>query len=261
MIDTHAHLTDKRYANMVDEVLQRSRQAGVDGWITVGTDLADSEACVQLAQLYEDMHCTVGVHPHEADKQEKGFLDELGKLATAEPVVAIGEIGLDYHYEFSQRDRQKRIFEEQLSLATELKLPVVVHCREAFDDCLGILNDWANENVPLVFHCFSGDKAMAKTVLDRGYYVSFTGTITFKKAEPVQAAAAYVPLNRVLLETDCPYLSPAPKRNVQPNEPGLMVLIAEKLGQLREVKTEEIAQATEKNSRLFFKIEKKSDKI
>jgi len=259
LIDTHAHLTDVGYNGLVEGLLERSRAAGVDRWITVGTDLADSSAAVALAGRYDGMFCTVGVHPHEAGKQQGGYVDELGELGAKEKVVAIGEVGLDYYYDFSPRDKQKHVFEEQLGLAKELGLPVVVHCRDAFDDCLGILNEWNCRGMSVVFHCFSGDKQLAKAVLDMGCFLSFTGTITFKKAETARQVVRYVPLERVMLETDCPYLSPEPRRKIRPNEPALLVHIADKLAEIKELSVEEIAQATGQNSRLFFGMSEEVD--
>jgi len=253
MIDTHVHLTDGRYHGQLQAVLQRAQQAGVDNWITVGTDVPDSRAGLELTGEFENIYCTAGVHPHESGKQEKGYVNELQKLTDNEKVVAVWEIGLDYHYDFSPRTIQQRIFQEQLELAVKVNLPVVVHCREAFDDCLGILDDWNNHEAALVFHCFAGDTKAAKLVLDRGYFVSFTGTITFGNALVSQQTAKYVPLEKVMLETDCPYLSPAPKRNQKPNEPALLVHIVEKLAELRGLSFSEIATATTENSRLFFK--------
>ena len=259
LIDTHAHLTDIGYNGLVEGLLERSRAAGVDRWITVGTDLADSMAAAALAGRYDGMFCTVGVHPHEADKQQAGYADVLGELGTKDKVVALGETGLDYYYDFSPRKRQKQVFEEQLELAKELGLPVVVHCRDAFDDCLGILKEWDRRDISVVFHCFSGDKQQAKAVLDMGYFLSFTGTITFKKAETARQVVRYVPLERVMLETDCPYLSPEPRRKIRPNEPALLVHIADKLAEIKELSVEEIAQATGRNSRLFFGMGEKVD--
>ena len=170
-------------------------------------------------------------------------------------VVALGEMGLDYHYDFSDRASQRRVFAEQLELAEEMGLPAVVHCREAFEDVLGIWRERGREDGGVVFHCFSGGCDEARAVLDGGGWISFTGTITFRNAGELQEVARYVPLERILLETDCPYLSPEPKRNVKPNEPALLVHTAEKLAELRGVPVEEIAQATVANSRSFFGID------
>ena len=201
------------------------------------------------------MYCSVGIHPHEADIQQNGWQKELQELAANESVRAIGEMGLDYYYEHSGRDRQKQVFEQQLELAEQLHLPVIIHCRNALEDCLGILSEWQCEDVPVVFHCFGGNPDQARVLLDRDYYLSFTGMITFKNALAVQKTVQYVPLEKVMLETDCPYLSPEPKRNVKPNEPAFLVHIAEKVAQLKDMAIEEIAQVTTENSRFFFGLE------
>lgn len=255
LVDTHAHFTFNDYADNLDDILSRSRQVGVTGWITVGTDLADSRAALQLSQKYENMYCTVGIHPHEADKQQEGYREELRAMAAEGKVRAIGEIGLDYHYDFSPREVQRKIFEEQLDLAGQMNKPVVVHCREAMTDCLAILDEWNREDIPVVFHCFSGGRDEARAVVERGYWVSFTGVITFRNAAEIREAVRCIPPEKILLETDCPYLSPEPKRKIRPNEPAFLVHTAAKLAELLEVSVEKIAQVTADNSRLFFKME------
>ena len=255
LIDTHTHLASSAYDGRVDAVLERSRQAGVDRWIAVGTGIDDSAAGIELCQAHEGLYCTVGVHPHEADKVDSSYLDHLRELSQRDSVCALGEMGLDYHYEFSRRPSQRRVFEEQLQLAGERALPVVVHCRGAFEDCLGILDAWDRPAPAVVFHCFSGDRSQARVVLDRGYFVSLTGTITFRNAGEAQAVAQYLPLDRVFLETDCPYLSPAPKRKTKPNEPALLVHTAAKLAELKGISMGEVAEVTRENSRCYYGID------
>jgi len=253
-IDTHTHLSNEAYNNGPDAILDRSRQAGVDSWITVGTDINDSAAAVELTHRYERLYCAVGVHPHHTGEQVSGYLEQLEQLTHNEKVAAVGEIGLDYHYDFSPRNIQQKLFQEQLALARQLHLPVIIHCREAMDHCLGILNECGGDAVPVVFHCFAGDKKAAKTLLDRGYYISLTGTITFNNAMELQEVVKYIPLERIMLETDCPFLSPHPKRNIKPNEPALLIHTAEKLAQLHNIDIMEVADATVKNSRYFFRL-------
>ena len=255
LIDTHTHLAGKEYSDILEQVLTRAGQAGVDRWVAVGTNLEDSATGIELSRRYSGMYCSVGVHPHEAGKQSKAWLEELRYLAQDQKVSAIGEIGLDYYYEFSDRDSQKQVFTEQLALAGETALPAVVHCRDAIEDCLGILDEWGRDDVPIVFHCFSGGTSEAKLLIERGYFVSFTGVITFGNARETQKAAQYVPLEMTMLETDCPYLSPEPQRNIRPNEPALLIHTAEKLAQLRGENVEKIAEVTGQNSRLFFGID------
>jgi TatD DNase family protein len=255
LIDTHTHPTMKDYAGDLTEVLARSRQAGVERWVAIGTSLEDSAAGIELAREHSGLYCSAGIHPHNAQHQKSGYLNELQKLAGADNVKAIGEIGLDYYYEFSKKDTQKKIFAEQLELADKLGLPIIIHCREALDDCLSMLDNRQHSDTPVVFHCFSGNVEQARLILDRGFFISFTGIITFKNATEAQRAAEYVPLEMVMLETDCPYLSPEPARNVRPNEPALLIHIAEKLAQLKNIPVTEIARATTKNSCLFFGID------
>lgn len=254
LIDTHAHLTSQCYERQLGQVLERARQAGVEQCITVGTTIADSAAGIELCREYEGLRCSVGVHPHDAGKQPEGYVAELRKLAGAAEVCAVGETGLDYHYEYSERDSQRRVFAEQLELAKGLGLPVVVHCREAFAECVAILEEHGQADKPVVFHCFSGDTKQVETIIERGWTVSLTGVITFTNAKAVQAAAQAAPADRLMLETDCPYLSPEPHRKVRPNEPGLMIHTAARLAELRGVSVEEIAEVTTRNSRLFFGI-------
>ncbi len=254
MIDTHTHLAMEEYGNSLEEILSRSRMAGVDRWIAIGTNRNDSLRSLELSRSHEGLFCTVGLHPHEAGQAEDGVLNEYRQWAQAEQVCAIGEIGLDYHYDFSERPRQQQVFAEQLELAAELDKPVVIHCREAMDDCLDILKEWGRENSRVVFHCFGGGKQEAAKLLDRGYYLSFTGILTFRKATAVMESAKYAPMNRIMLEPDCPYLSPEPKRNVRPNEPALLVHIAETLAELRNRSLTEVAEQTTKNAVDFFSI-------
>lgn len=255
MIDTHTHLAMDEYGSCLEQVLSRSRMVGVNRWITIGTHRTDSLRSLELSRSHEGLFCTLGIHPHEADKAEDGVLNEYRQWAQAEQVCAIGEIGLDYHYDFSERPRQQQVFAEQLELAAELNKPVVIHCREAMEDCLDILKKWGQEDGRVVFHCFGGGKKQAKTLLDRGYYLSFTGTLTFRNAAAVVESAKYAPLERIMLETDCPYLSPEPKRNVRPNESALLVHIAEKLAELRNISLAEVAERTTQNAVEFFTLE------
>jgi len=229
--------------------------AGVDRWIAIGTNRTDSLRSLELSRSHEGLFCTVGIHPHEAGQAEDGVLEEYRQWAQAESVCAIGEIGLDYHYDFSERPRQQEVFGEQLELAADLNKPVVIHCREAMDDCLDILKEWGQEDGRVVFHCFGGGKKEAAKLLDRGYYLSFTGILTFRNAAAETESAKYAPLERIMLETDCPYLSPEPKRNVRPNEPALLVHIAQKLAELRNISLAEAAENTTRNAVDFFTLE------
>ncbi len=252
LIDTHCHLTFEPLADDVDGVLQRSRAAGVQRWITVGTRLDDSHKTVELARQYEGMFATVGIHPHDAKDADGAAMEQLKALARSDKVVAIGETGLDFHYNFSKQLDQKRVFAAHLEMAAELDLPVVVHSRNAFDETIEILDRYDSQLKDVVFHCFGGSAEQARLVLERGYHISFTGVVTFKNAETARQAAKVVPLDRLMVETDCPYMSPVPVRNQKPNEPALMVHTALFLAELKGVEPSELATATTQTAERFF---------
>jgi TatD DNase family protein len=247
-------LTFEPLAGEVAGVVERSRAAGVTGWITVGTSVEDSRRAIELAGRYKNMHAAVGIHPHEAKEADTGALEELKRLAGSEKVVAIGETGLDFHYNFSKQPDQKRVFIAHLEIARELGLPVVIHSRNAFDETLEILDHSGGGLKGVVFHCFGGSAEQARRLWDRGYYMSFTGVVTFKNAETARAAAKVVPLDRLMVETDCPYMSPEPVRSQKPNEPALMVHTARFLAQLKGVNLEDFARATTQTALAFFRL-------
>ncbi|MEN6428374.1 MAG: TatD family hydrolase [Phycisphaerales bacterium] len=252
LIDTHSHLTFEPLAEDVPGVIERSRAAGVTGWITVGTQLEDSRKAIELAGQYETMYATVGIHPHDAQTADLRALEELKQLAQREKVVAVGETGLDFHYNFSKQPDQKRAFEAHLEIAREVGLPVVIHARNAFDEAMEILDRCGGGLKGVVFHCFSGSAEQARMVLDRGYFISFTGVVTFKNAEVTRQAAKAVPLDRLMIETDCPYMSPEPVRSQKPNEPELMVHTAQFLAQLKGISLDDLAKATTRTAIEFF---------
>ena len=252
LIDTHCHLTFEPLVGDVPGVIERSRAAGVTGWITVGTSLEDSGRAIELAGLYEDMYAAIGIHPHEAKDGDAAALAELKHLAKQDKVVAIGETGLDFHYNFSKQPDQRRVFAAHLEISRELDLPVVVHSRNAFDETVEILDQSGRGLKGVVFHCFSGSAEQAKQLLDRGYYLSFTGVVTFKNAESTREAAKIVPLDRLMVETDAPYMSPEPVRKQKPNEPALMVYTAKLLADLKGGNLDSFALATTRNAVKFF---------
>jgi TatD DNase family protein len=252
LIDTHCHLTFEPLAGDVAGVIARSRAAGVTGWITVGTSLEDSRAVVDLAGSYEGMYATVGIHPHDAKSADAAALEELKQLGRSQKVVAVGETGLDFHYNFSKQPDQRRVFTAHLEIARELNLPVVVHSRNAFDETMEILDRDGRGLKGVVFHCFSGSAEEARLILERGYYVSFTGVVTFKNAEKTRETAKVVPLDRLMVETDCPYMSPEPVRSQKPNEPALMVHTAQCLAGLKGMELEDFALATTQTATTFF---------
>ena len=252
LIDTHCHLGFKQLAGDVEAVVRRSRAAGVVGWITVGTDAQESRKAVELANRFENMYAAVGIHPHEAKDADSRVLTELRNLAQEQKVVAIGETGLDFHYNYSPSGEQKRVFAEHLRIAEELDLPVIVHCREAFDETMEVLERFGTGIEKKVFHCFSGPAKQAEIILDKGYYVSFTGVVTFKNAEAIRHAAEIVPLNRLMLETDCPYMSPEPMRRQKINEPALMAHTAKFLAELKGMDLADFAKQVTATTKTFF---------
>ena len=254
LIDTHCHLTFEPLAQDVAGVLERSRTAGVTRWITVGTSLEDSRGVIELAGRHEGMYATVGIHPHEAKIADAAALGELKRLGHCGKVVAVGETGLDFHYNFSKQPDQKRVFEAHLDIARELNLPVIVHSRNAFEETMEILSRSGRGLRGVVFHCFSESAEQARSVLGRGYYVSFTGVVTFKNAEKTRDAARVVPLDRLMIETDCPYMSPEPVRSQKPNEPALMVHTARLLAGLKGMDMEDFAQAATQTAVTFFNL-------
>lgn len=254
LIDTHCHLTFEPLVDEVEAVLERSRAAGVASWITVGTDIEDCQRAISLAERFDKLYVSVGIHPHEAKTVTAESIEKLKALAQRANVVAIGETGLDFHYSFSQPKEQRRLFAKHLQIAKELDLPVIIHSREAFDATVEVLEQYGRGIEKIVFHCFSGSAEQAELVLKRGWYVSFTGVVTFKNANKTRDAAKAVPLDRLMLETDCPYMSPEPVRNQKTNEPALMVHTAGFLAELKQMPLDEFARAVTATSRGFFNL-------
>ncbi len=251
IIDTHAHLTWEGLRENVPAVLERARAAGVGAVITVGTDPEDSRAAVDLARKHPQVWATVGVHPHDVAGLTEARLDELADLARSDRVVAWGEIGLDYFRDRSPRHLQRRWFREQLARAREVGLPVVIHDREAHADTLRILREELRDGLRGVFHCFSGDETMAREVARMGFYLSVPGTVTYPRNERLRRVVASVPLERVLLETDCPFLSPQPVRG-RPNEPAHLVHTAREVARVRGLAVEDVARITGRACRELF---------
>jgi len=252
LIDTHSHLTFKPLSGDLDAVLQRSTDAGVTGWITVGTDDQENRKVVELANQHDNMYAAIGIHPHDAKDVTDQIIENLRTLAENKKVVAIGETGLDFHYNFSPPEIQKKVFTQHLELALDLDMPAIIHSREAFDETIEILKQFGSNIRRIVFHCFGGDADQAKTILDLGYYISFTGVVTFKNAKSVRQAAEITPIDKMMLETDCPYMSPEPMRNQKINEPALMIHTAEFLANLKQMSMHDFAQKVTATSKTFF---------
>ncbi len=252
LIDTHAHLTFSELEENIDAVVARSIDAGVTSWITVGTDPDQVKKVLALVPKYDNMYAALGFHPHEANQIAPGDLEFLKETAAAEKVVAIGETGLDFHYDHSPRDVQKKIFRKHLQIASEINLPVVVHTRQAFEESMEILDEFTGRLKKVVIHCYSGTAEQTKLILDRGYYISFTGIVTFKKTDETRQAAKLVPLDRLMIETDCPFISPEPVRNQRPCEPAMLVHTAKKIAEVKEMDLQEFAEAVTATSKQFF---------
>jgi TatD DNase family protein len=250
LVDTHAHLDDRQFRDDRAETIERSFAADVDCIITVGTNLGSSRAAIALAHQYDSVYAAVGVHPHNAAQVQPETLEKLMQCARDDRVVAIGEIGLDFYRNLSPRDVQKEVFVAQLGLARQVNKPVIIHDRDAHAETMAILRDnepdWQG-----VLHCFSGDREMALEAIQMGLYISFAGPVTFENARHLQGLARELPLERIVIETDCPYLAPQPHRG-QRNEPGYVRWVAAKIAALRALPLEKVAQATTENAKRLF---------
>jgi TatD DNase family protein len=251
MIDSHCHLDSADFDDDRDAVIDRALAAGIEHMMAIGTGNGppDLEAGVRLADKHPAFYATIGIHPHDASKAGRDDFKHLTDLLSHSKVLAIGEIGLDYHYDFSPRDIQKSAFIEQLEMAAQARKPIVIHTREAWDDTLALLEQhWTPHGIGGIMHCFSGGPEEARRAIELGFYLSFGGIVTFPKALTVQEAAKSAPRDRILLETDAPYLAPVPRRGKR-NEPALMVHTARKLAELRGESYEEICATTTANFR------------
>jgi TatD DNase family protein len=251
VIDSHCHLDSAEFNDDRDAVIERALAAGVEHMLAIGTGDGppDLEAGLRLADKYPAFYATVGVHPHDATKATADDFKRLADLLTHPKVLAIGEIGLDYHYDFSPREVQKAAFIQQMEIAARAKKSIVIHTREAWDDTLALIErHWTPCKIGGIMHCFSGGPEEARRALDLGFYLSFGGIVTFPKALAVQEAAKAAPRHRILIETDAPYLAPVPKRGKR-NEPALIVHTARKLSELRGESYEELCNTTAENFR------------
>jgi TatD DNase family protein len=252
LIDTHAHYNDMVFVKDVPDVRQRAQQAGVAVVVCVGYEAPSSRRAVMLAQKYPDVYATVGVHPHDAEGMTPRAWEALRLLAGEERVVALGEMGLDFYRNLSPYRVQEQVFRQQLDLALELHLPVVVHDRDAHDETMDILKEFPGL-VGVVLHCFSGGRQMAEECLARGFYLGVGGTLTYPKNNVLADVVRTAPLDRIVLETDCPYLTPQPWRGER-NEPSYLPAVAEKLAELRGISRQEAAEATTANALRLYNI-------
>lgn len=252
-IDSHAHLDDRRFNGDRELVIEKLKENGLELVINIGADLETSIASVDLAKKYDNIYATVGVHPHSASELNKENLQKIKELSKNNKVVAIGEIGLDFYYDNSPRDVQRKWFKEQLKLAKELNLPVVIHSRDACQETFDTIKESQDGTLRGVLHCFSGSAEMAQEYVKLGFYISIGGPVTFKNARVVREVAEVVPLDKLLIETDCPYLTPEPFRGKR-NEPSYVKYVAQKIAEVRGITVEEVAKATSRNTKELFSI-------
>ncbi len=253
LIDSHAHIDDQRFASDREQVIQRALEAGIKQLINVGSNLETSKQSVALAEKYPFIYAAAGVHPHDAKNLPSNYLKILEEILQKPKVVAVGEIGLDYYYELSPRDVQQEVFIEQLNLAKELGKPVIIHLRDAYGDFLDIMRKERLEPIKGVMHCFSGSWEVAEECMQLGFYISFAGPITFDNAKRLREVAKRVPLEKILVETDCPYLTPVPHRGKR-NEPAYVRYVAEQIAEIKGLSVEEISRQTVLNTRKLFGI-------
>jgi len=256
LIDSHCHLDSQEFDADREEVIDRALAAGVEHMMAIGTGNGppDLEAGIRIADKYPCFYATVGIHPHDAAKASPADLRRVSDLLAHPKVLAVGEIGLDYHYDFSPRETQKSVFIEQMAIAAQARKPIVIHTREAWDDTMALIEQhWGPHGIGGIMHCFSGGPADAQRALDLGFYLSFGGIVTFPKATDVQAAAKAAPRDRILIETDAPYLAPVPKRGKR-NEPALIVHTGRKLAELRGESFEDICTIATSNFRELMRV-------
>lgn len=261
-IDSHCHLDGPRFDSDREQVIARAHEAGVANIVAVGTGDGPGtlDCAVKIAEQYDLVYATVGIHPHEAKLATDADFAQLEKLAREPKVIAWGEIGLDYYYDHSPRELQKTVFIRQMELARAAKLPIVIHCRpsensdDAWEDCLGLIEQqWEASGLGGVLHCFTSTWPHAKRALDMGFVISLAGNITFPKAQQIRDAAAQVPLDRMFIETDSPFLAPVPFRGKR-NEPAFVKEVARQIGELRGLSTDEVGWRTSRNFRRFFSL-------
>jgi TatD DNase family protein len=268
-VDSHAHLETEQFEADREQVIARAREAGIETILAIGsgTGPGSLDCAIRLAEQHDFIYATIGIHPHEAKLARDADFEEMAQLATRPKVIAWGEIGLDYFYDHSPRDIQQQVFLRQLEMAQAAKLPIVIHCRpsdgtdDAWEDCLTLLRErWAGNGLGGILHCFTGTMAHATRALDMGFMISFAGNVTFPKAQPIRDAAKQVPLDRMLIETDSPFLAPVPHRGKR-NEPSFVKETARQIGEIRGQSMEDIGLQTANNFYRFFSLHEKLNSI
>ncbi len=250
MIDSHCHLADKQFAQDIDDVIERAKDAGVEQLITIADSIPEALACIELAEKHPNIFCTVGVHPHNAKEWSRGDGEVLKEMVSgSKRVKAIGEIGLDYHYDHSPRGDQRAVFLEQLTISREVGLPAVVHCREAIKDIETIIREV--EPIQVVLHCCTEEWKDVAWMIGLGHFLSFTGIATYPNSAAIRETIKNCPLNQLMIETDSPYLAPVPHRGKR-NEPAYVTEVAREIAKLKGISIEEVDAATTKNTMEFF---------
>lgn len=250
LFDSHVHLDDRRYNKDRDELIASLPEQGIEFAVNIGADIESSEASISLAEKYEFLYATVGVHPHDVKTMKDGDIEVLRELSKHPKVLAIGEIGLDYYYDNSPRELQKKWFIEQMKLANECDLPIVIHSRDAVQDTYDIIKEY-NRGSTVLIHCFSQSLEMAKRYVKDGAYLALGGALTFKNARSLVEVARQIPLEYLLIETDCPYLTPEPHRGKR-NDPSKVYYVAQKIAELKGLPIEEVIETTNFNARKFY---------
>lgn len=252
MLDTHCHINDPMFKGEVDQIVSNFLSAGVEKAICIGCCIESSKDCIALAEKYESVYCTVGVHPSDCDKYDEQELENM-LINRNDKLVAVGEIGLDYYWSKDDKELQKQVFESQIRLAIKHKLPIVIHCRDAFGDTLEILKKYAPFEYGAVMHCYSGSLEFANQIIKMGLHISFTGSVTFKNARNLHNVAKNIPIDKFFFETDSPYLIPEPNRGKR-NEPKNVLDVARFVADLREIPADELIKITDETAKKFFKL-------
>ncbi|HPF40833.1 MAG TPA: TatD family hydrolase [Phycisphaerae bacterium] len=252
-IDSHCHLTYDGLADRIDDVLARAAEAGVTDCVCIATDIDNAAQTLALSERYANIHAVAGVHPHESGRVSPEWADRLLEIVSRVDVFAVGEMGLDYHYDFSDRVDQKRVFEKQLEIAAEVGKSIVIHSREAHDDTMAILRNAAPATA-VVFHCFTGTIDEAMEIIEAGYWISLTGVVTFRKSDELREVARRIPSDRIMVETDSPYLSPEPVRSKRPNEPAYVAHTARRIAEVRGEEIEAFASCVRTNTIRFYRL-------
>ena len=253
LIDSHAHLEMDHFRDDIEMVISRARERGIEKIISIGIDVESSIRSLELSKRFEGIYTTIGFHPHEADRFEDSIIDRLKELSRDPKIVGVGEIGLDFFKRYSEISNQVRVFNKMLDLSKELRLPVILHIRDAFEEAISVLKSKGRDRIVGVVHCFSGNYNMAKRFLDMGLYISIPGTITYKGSENLREVVKEMPLDRLLVETDSPFLSPQPMRGKR-NEPSFLLYTVEKIAEIRKMDLEELSHRIYQNTISLFNI-------